>query len=346
MALSVVGGVKIAAIGTCVPVRIFDNINETHQFPKDDVQKVVAMAGVRTRRIAGDAMTSGDLCRKAAEDVLKALAWEPASIEALIMVTQSPDYFLPSTACILQKDLGLSDECAAFDVGLGCSGYPYGLWLAAMMLTNGGLKRVLVLHGETPSRFSDQSDRSVSLLFGDNGSATAMEADDSPSTPKWFFKLHTDGMGYKDMIIEGGGFRNRFPEDPGKHFVRMNGASIFNFTIKRVPLLVEETLRHANVDSSAVDYFILHQSNQFIMKHLAKKTGIPLEKMPIILGEFGNTGGCSIPLAITQGALERAADHALKMLLIGYGVGLSWASVLLDLPANALLKHTELDAGK
>lgn len=346
MALSVIEGVKIAAIGTCVPRRIFDNISETHQFPKDEVQKVVAMAGVRTRRIAGEEMTSGDLCRKAAEDVLTALAWEPASIEALIMVTQSPDYFLPSTACILQKDLGLSDECAAFDVGLGCSGYPYGLWLAAMMLNRGGLRRVLVLHGETPSRFSDQSDRSVSLLFGDNGSATALEIDDSPSAPNWFFKLHTDGTGYKDMIIEGGGFRNRFPADPGKHFVRMNGASIFNFTIKRVPQLVEATLRHANVDSSVIDYFILHQSNQFIMKHLAKKTGIPLEKMPIILGEFGNTGGCSIPLAITQGALKRAEDHALKMLLIGYGVGLSWASVLLDLPANALLKHSELDAGK
>jgi len=345
MAYTKIRGARIAAIATCVPTQVFDNVNETHHFTKDEVQKVVALAGVKTRRIAGDSICSSDLCLRAAEKVISALCWERDSVDALIMVTQSPDYFLPSTACVLQKELGLADECAAFDVGLGCSGYPYGLWLAAMMLSSGYLKRVLLLHGETPSRFSDQYDRSVSLLFGDNGSATALEADTSQTAALWHFKLNTDGAGFKDMIIEGGGFRNRFPEESGRHFVRMNGANIFNFTIKRVPSIIQGTLLLAQIDLGAIDYFILHQSNQFIMKHLARKTGIPLCKMPIILETFGNTGGCSIPLAITQGELRRPECRVLKLLLVGYGVGFSWASALIELPPHALLLHTELDAG-
>ena len=140
---------------------------ETSEFPKDDVRKVVAMAGILSRRIADPSICSSDLCTEAAEKILNELGWPRDSIDALIMVTQSPDYLLPSTSCIIHKHLQLSDECAAFDVGLGCSGYPYAIWLAAMMLNSGGLKRVLVLHGDTSSRFSDKSDRSVALLFGD-----------------------------------------------------------------------------------------------------------------------------------------------------------------------------------
>jgi 3-oxoacyl-[acyl-carrier-protein] synthase-3 len=205
---------------------------------------------------------------------------------------------------------------------------------------------VLLLHGETPSRFSDHSDRSVSLLFGDNGSATALEADDSPSARPWHFKLHTDGTGFQDMIIEGGGFRDRFPKDTGKYFVRMSGANVFNFTIKRVPPIIQDTLLRAQLDLNAIDYFILHQSNRFIMKHLANKTGIPLEKMPIILETLGNTGGCSIPLAVTQGGLKRPEDRTLKLMMIGYGVGWSWASALVELGPSALLVNTEMTTGE
>jgi 3-oxoacyl-[acyl-carrier-protein] synthase-3 len=213
------------------------------------------------------------------------------------------------------------------------------------MLMNGCLKRVLLLHGETPSRFCDQSDRSVSLLFGDSGSATALELDDSSGVSPWQFKLQTDGKGFHDMIIEGGGFRNRFPKDESKHFVRMNGANVFNFTIKRVPPIIHETLLRAKLNKNDVDYYILHQSNRFIMKHLSNKTGIPQEKMPIILESLGNTGGCSIPLTITQGGLKRPDDRPLKLLLVGYGVGLSWASALVDLGPNAHIENTELDTG-
>jgi 3-oxoacyl-[acyl-carrier-protein] synthase III len=342
MATTHIRGARIAAVGTCVPSRRFDNITETSEFPKDDVKKVVAMAGIAARRVGGDSICSSDLCLEATEKVLDSLAWERDSIDALIMVTQSPDYFLPSTSCVIHKHLGLSDDCATFDVGLGCSGYPYGLWLAAMMLRSGGLKRVLVLHGETPSRFSDKSDRSVALLFGDSGSATALEAVEPGISEDWFFKLHTDGSGYKDMIIEGGGFRNRFCEDPKKYFVKMNGANVFHFTIKRVPSLIKDTLNLAKIDAEDVDYFIFHQSNQFIIKHLLKKMNLPSKKAPMTLKEFGNTGGASIPLTITQGGLNWPDNRSLKMMLLGYGVGLSWGSALIELEPDVIIEHVEL----
>ena len=346
MACTKIKGPRIAAIGTCVPQRRFDNILETKQFAEEEVKKVVALAGVKARRLAGDKVCSSDLCQAAADKILDSLGWKRDSVGALIMVTQSPDYLLPSTACVVHKRLGLSDECAAFDLGLGCSGYPYGLWLGAMMINTGEIQRVLVLHGETPSRFSDESDRSVSLLFGDTGSATALETPGPASSTNWFFKLHSDGAGFNDMIIEAGGFRNRFSDDPKKYCVRMNGASIFNFTIKRVPPLVSDTLKYSNTSLDEVDYYIFHQSNQFIIKHLMKKLKIPDGKVPMTLAEFGNTGGSSIPLTITKGDLVRPKDRSLKMMLLGYGVGLSWASALIDMGPDTILEHCEISDAK
>ena len=162
-------------------------------------------------------------------------------------------------------------------------------------------------------------------------------------TPDWFFAVHTDGGGYKKMVIEAGGFRDRFNDDPRKHSVTMDGAAIFNFTIKRVPQLIEDSLRFAEIDSDAVDYFLFHQSNQFILKHLIKKSGLPIEKAPIFMREYGNTGGVSVPMAFTLGGLDRPADRALRTLLLGYGVGLSWGSALVDLDPDAILDHVELD---
>ena len=331
---------RIRAICSSVPERLFDNLKETTAFDRKDVEKVVKLAGVRTRHMASDQICSSDLCAAAAKRVLERLDWDPQTVDALIFVTQSQDYLLPSTACILQHWLGLSDACAAFDVGLGCSGYPYGLWLASMMLAGGGHKRVLLLHGETPTRFSDRSDRSVALLFGDAGSATALEA--GGEGDDWWFSLHTDGSGWRDLIVEGGGFRDRFPADPKKHFVSMNGAAIFNFAIKRIPPTIQETLAAAGVTRESIDYFILHQSNLFIMRHLAQKMGIPEAKLPLSIEKFGSAGGPSVPLTLTQGGILRPADRALRLLLVGYGVGLSWGSALLALPPDAVLDHVEI----
>lgn len=343
MAKCRIPGIQIKGIVSSVPSRQFDNLKDTSGFTEDEVRKVVGMAGVKSRRMAGDSVCSSDLCQAAAESLLEKIGWERDSVDALIMVTQSPDYFLPSTACVLQMKLGLPNTCAAFDVGLGCSGYPYGLWLGALMLSQGGMKRALLLHGETPARFADESDRSVSLLFGDAGSATALEVDDSAGADPWSFILHTDGSGYEDLIIRGGGFRERFPSDPRKHFVEMNGANIFTFSIKRVPSIIQDTLELAGLKKEDVDYYILHQSNRFIIRHLTKKLEIPDTKVPMTLGDYGNSGGPSIPLTIANGGLNRPSGHPLTLMLVGYGVGLSWGSALIKLAPDAALGHVELD---
>lgn len=345
MAFVRVGRARIAGLATAVPARKFDNVRDTTEFATDEVRKVVAMAGVNARRIADAGMCSSDLCTAAADRLLEQLGWERESVDALIMVTQSPDYLLPSTSCIVQARLGLSHHCAAFDIGLGCSGFPYGLSVASTMLNNVGLRRVLLLHGETPSHFSEKADRSVSLLFGDAGAAMALEASGESTGRPWCFGLHTDGSGWADMLIEGGGYRSRFCEDQRKHFVRMQGANIFRFTIMRVPELIRETLDGAGISAEEVDYFIFHQSNRFIISHLVSKMNIPRQKVPLTLGDYGNTGGPSVALTMTLGGLSRPADRPLMLMLLGYGVGLSWGSALITLEPGVSLTHLELEKG-
>lgn len=334
---------SIRAISTVVPPRVFENERDATSFSKKEVDSVVKMVGVKRRHFAEESVCSSDLCVAAARDVLPRLGWSPDSVDGLIFVTHSPDYLQPATACVVHRDLGLSDHCAAFDVGLGCSGYTYGLWLATMMLQSPGFKRVLLLHGETPTRFCDLDDRTVGLLFGDAGSATAIEASKEKLDQPWWFSLHTDGSGCADLIIEAGGFRDRFNPDRAKHSLKMNGANVMNFTLRRLPPLISDTLTAAGLTPAEVDYFILHQSNRFIMRHLANKCSVPFEKMPMTLEDFGNTGGPSIPLTVTRGNLNRPPDRGLSLLLLGYGVGLSWASALVDLPPDALLNHFVLD---
>lgn len=342
MAMNRTDGARIRAICSCVPSYRFDNLKDTTEFTPDEVRKVTAMAGISARRLADDSTCSSDLCEAAANRALDLAGWERGSVDALIMVTQTPDYFMPSTSCVLHKRLGLSDRCAAFDVGQGCSGYPYGLWLAGMMLQTGSARRVLLLHGDTPARYTDKGDRAVSLLFGDAGSATALEAAGPGGSTPWSFVLRTDGSGYEDLIIEGGGFRDRFNPDRKKHCVTMNGANVFNFTIKRVPDLVKDTLALAGKATDEIDYFIFHQANHFIIRHLAKKLDLPDRKIPLIMKEYGNTGGVSLPLTIALGGLERPADRPLSLLLLGYGAGLSWGAALIDLDPEAKLANVEL----
>ncbi len=340
MAISQLGNSRIAGIATCVPAQRVDNMTMDADFPAAELRKIVQMAGIRYRHVSDGTILSSDLCLSSAKALLAQLQWAPDSLDGLILVTQSPDYFLPSTSSLLHRDLGLSPHCASFDVGLGCSGYPYGIWLGTMML-NAGLKRVLVLHGETPSLFTDPSDRATHLLFGDAGSATALEF--SPGAAPWQFNLQSDGQGYDQLIIPAGGFRQPKSSNLRDYCLFMNGAALFNFTLERVPSLIADTLAVANKDLTEIDQYIFHQSNQFMMKHLAKKAQLPEGKTPIILEQFGNTGGASVPLTVTQ-SLPSAREQTQSLMLLGYGVGLSWGAALVDLPADAPLLHSQIDA--
>jgi 3-oxoacyl-[acyl-carrier-protein] synthase-3 len=341
MAQSIISGVAIRGVVTSVPDRTFNNVRDTAAFPRDEVRKVVAMAGVSERRTVDASTCSTDLCLEAAELLLQKLSWSRESIGGLILVTQTPDYFMPSSSCVLHKRLGLSKECAAFDLGLGCSGYVYGLWLASMMLKTGGLRRVLLLHGETPTRYASESDRAVSLLFGDAGSATALELDDRDDALPLYFTLRTDGAGADDLIVEAGGFRDRFCADPRAHYVKMNGANVFNFTINAIPPLIQDTLRLANRAIEDIDYFVFHQSNRFIIKHLITTCALPPDRVPIILDRFGNPGGPSVPLTITQGVPAADGGGRRWLMLLGYGAGLSWGAALLPFPDEAVVGHVE-----
>src|SRR4030066_1259448 len=180
-------GYRIGAICSCVPSKRFDNLRDTTEFSPEEVRKVTGMAGISARRLADDSMCSSDLCEAAANRALEMTGWERESVDALIMVTQTPDYFMPSTSCVLHKKLSLSDRCAAFDVGQGCSGYPYGLSLGGMMCETGGAKRGVFLHGDTPARYTDKGARAVSLLFGEAGWAPALEACEENANDRWFF---------------------------------------------------------------------------------------------------------------------------------------------------------------
>lgn len=336
MSRTTIDGFRIAGVATCVPPRVVNNLSDDLGFDAGEVRKVVAMAGVRERRVVDKGVTSGDLCYQAADTLLRRLGWERDSVTGLIFVTQTPDYWLPSTSCVLQERLGLSDQCAAFDLGLGCSGYPYGLYLAACMLKAGGHQRILMLHGETPSLFVDPSDQATTLLFSDAGSATALEVSADGAS---HFCLHTDGSGYAGLIIRGGGFRDRQPADPRELSLQMDGAAIFNFTLKRVPPLIKDTLALAGKSADQIDAYIFHQSNRFMMKHLVKKCGLPEERVPMTIEDMGNCGGPSVAVAMTQ-KLPAQRETTQTLMLLGYGVGLSWGAAVVNLDPRTELLHT------
>ncbi|WP_460241303.1 ketoacyl-ACP synthase III [Aurantivibrio infirmus] len=340
MARSTMKGARIAGISTCVPSKTVQNADMTDLFTEQELRKIIGMVGISSRHISDGKQCSTDLCLEAAKKLLSELQWDKDSVDALIMITQSPDYLLPSSSCLIHRDLDLSEDCASFDVGLGCSGYPYGLWLANMMLASGQCKRILLLHGETPSLFTNPEDRATALLFGDAGSATALEAD-SENENNWHYNLKTDGKGFKALVIEAGGFRTRIPEDPSKYYVSMNGPQLFTFTTQKVPALIDETLAIANTESDRIDYFIFHQANRFITRHIAKKMGVDDTKIPSTIEEFGNTGGVSVPLTITKGLKKIEKDNT-SIMALGYGVGLSWGSALINLNKNTILMHCEL----
>lgn len=282
------------------------------------------MTGVETRYYAASNQTAGDLCLSAARLLLVRMDWRENTIDALIFVSQTPDQRLPATACALHGNLSLGPHCQAFDVSLGCSGYVYGLWLAAALIT-AGCRRVLVLAGDTSSRLVDPMDRTTALLFGDAGSATALEAD--PAAAPVHFVLGTDGAGARHLAIAGGGFR----KPAGADTLVMNGAEVFGFTLRAVPALVRATLERAGQTMDDVDIFALHQANRFLLRHIGKKLSIDPARMPINIDRYGNTSSASIPLLMCTDLAAQLTQGSHRVMLAGFGVGFSWAAASMHL---------------
>ncbi len=338
-----VEGVVLRGIVSAAPKRVVDNAAFVERFGEAAVAEVVKMIGVEERRVADADQTAADLCFEAAKVLLERLDWAADSIDGLIFVSQTPDYRLPATACLLQGRLGLSSHCQAFDVNLGCSGYVYGLWLAAT-LVKAGLKRVLVLAGDTASRLVDPNDRSTAFLFGDAGSATAVEADSA--APAMHFRLGSDGQGARHLIVPEGAYRTgetdgRWAEDFDPSCLYMDGAEVFAFTLRAVPKLVRDTLDDAGLAPGDVDAYALHQANRFMLRHLAKKIGAGEDRVPINIERFGNTTSATIPLLLTTNLASRLTGAPSRVMLVGFGVGFSWGAVLIETTALAVAETIE-----
>jgi 3-oxoacyl-[acyl-carrier-protein] synthase-3 len=344
MAISVVSNVRIAGLASAVPEHVRSLAHDIEAFGEQDALKISQSTGVNSRYVVPEGMCTSDLCLAAAEKLLAELNWSRESIDLLVFVSQTPDYLLPATSCSLQGRLGLSKSCAAFDINLGCSGYIYGLWVVSNLVASGAIRRALLLVGDTISRIASPQDRSVAPLFGDAGTATAIEFDAGSSTAdsRMTFSLGTDGTGENHLIVPAGGFRlprssataERVHGDGNNlrssEDLYMNGAEIFTFTLREVQPLVQGIMEVAEWDVDSIDAIVMHQANSFMLKHLTKRMRLPSNKTVLALEKYGNTSSASIPLAMTDALRTRLQNQQSRLLLAGFGVGFSWGAVTLS----------------
>ncbi|KQS55448.1 hypothetical protein ASG17_05005 [Brevundimonas sp. Leaf363] len=325
--VTTVDGVALRGVVSAVPGPAIPNARFEDRFCAEAVAEVAKMTGVEARHWVKEGQTAADLCFDAASRLLTALDWAPESVDALIFVTQTPDQRMPAGALLLHGRLGLPVECAAFDVGLGCSGYTYGLWLAAIMVQS-GRKRVLLCAGDTISPLLGPDDRGTVMLFGDAGTATAIEAD--PTAKPMRFVLRSDGKGAGAIVVTGGGFRA-----PGEmERLEMAGPEVFAFTLRAVPAMVTDVL--AGDDPASIDAYAFHQANRFIIQNLIRKLKLAPEAAPVNIDRFGNTSMSSIPLLMTTDLSARLTSEPTRLVAAGFGVGLSWGAALLDLEPLAV----------
>ena len=333
MGLSTLHNVRFAGMASCVPHRILDNVRDCPPSQRSERERLVRNIGIQHRRICPEWQTFSDLALVATEKLLADLQWQRDEIDALIVVTQSPDYLIPATAIILQDRLGLAHTTIAFDVNLGCSGYPFGLHLLGSMIAAGGVKKGLLLVGDKSATVKDP-------LFSDAATATALEFD--ASAPPMHFDLNSDGSGYKAIMLPAGGHRDpygvqhaiptrdehgvlRWPGD-----LILDGPAVLSFSTQRVPPAVQRLLEYSKVDKEQVDYFIFHQANRMINETIRKKLGLPVEKVPSTLHDLGNTSGASLPVTMTARLHEQLSGSKHKLLLGGFGIGLSWGTAIVD----------------
>lgn len=325
-------------ISIYLPDNLLTNENLKFEFPDWDYLKIQDKIGIRQRHTAGKTETALDLAYRASEKIFVNNRRE--SIDFIILCTQSPDFFLPTTACILQDKLGLPKTVGALDFNLGCSGFVYGLALAKGLLSAGISDNLLLVTTETYTKHIYKKDVANRAIFGDGATASLINKHDLSKIGE--FTLGTDGSGKDNLIIQNGGLRNAYdlnaPEieyGNGNYYTKnnlyMNGPEIFNFTIENVPAVVKKNLEANNLSINDIDYFIFHQANQFMLEYLKRKIGIPTEKFCIDLAETGNTVSCTIPIAL-KNALDRGIiRNGNKVMLVGFGVGYSWGAVTIEI---------------
>lgn len=337
MAFLDIKNVRIAGVAAGVPKNISSNLHpsENDNFSKDYAPEAfVELTGVSERRTS-KVLTTSDLSYAAAERLIADLQWKKEEIGAIVFVSQTVDYILPATACILQDRLGLSKECFAMDISLGCSGWVYGLNTVASLLGSGNVKKALLMCGDAKKRYN----RSLDPLFGFAGTATALEFKEGEAGFKFHFG--TDGSGFDAIIIPDGGSRNQFDENSllmseyeGKLMNRlqthMKGMDVFSFGITTAPKSVKKLGDFFGFDYLSCDYYVFHQANMKMNNQIVKKLKIAPEKVPSCMYNFGNTSSASIPLTIVTQLKGKCEKRPTKFLCCGFGVGLSWGTVVFE----------------
>ncbi len=331
----------LRAIEYYLPEKIVSTEDLAAEFPDWSVEKIDDKTGIRERHIAAPDECSSDMAVSAAQKLFASGVCDPTEIDFVLFCTQSPDYLLPTSACLIQERLGIPTSAGALDFNLGCSGYVYGLGLAQALIASGQATKILLLTADTYSKFINRADRSVRTIFGDAGAATLLVAEDAVSPLIGPFIYGTDGKGAPNLIVPRGGMRCRRAADKaaettdssgnvrGPNDLFMNGAEIFNFTLSAVPRCVADLLKKAGLSKEDIGLFVLHQANRYMLEHLRKRIGIPPEKFQVAMAHCGNTVSSTIPIALKHAAIDgRIAAGDLAM-LVGFGVGYSWGATLL-----------------
>jgi 3-oxoacyl-[acyl-carrier-protein] synthase-3 len=327
----------IKAIDYYLPQKIVTNEELVHDFPEWNVEKIFDKVGINKRHIAAKNETATDLAIEAAKRLFDQ-GINKESIGYILFCTQSPDYFLPASACIIQDRLGLSKNIGALDFNQGCSGYIYGLSLAKGLISAGVATSVLLLTAETYNKRLHPKDKSNRTIFGDAATATLITVEGSLEIGEFCFG--TDGSGAENLIMKTGGSRK--PENSGvvefdennnpfsPDYIYMDGSEIFSFTLAEVPALVNNILKKNNIEKEAIDIFIFHQANKYILDSLRKKMKIDKDKFYIYLSEVGNTVSSTIPIAMYEALKDGIIKSEQKILLAGFGVGFSWGGCILN----------------
>ena len=329
---------KIKSIEYYLPSKVLSNMDLQAAFPEWDSKKTEQKIGISERRVVENAETALDLGEMAAKKVLKTN--NRADVDFLLFCTQSPDYYLPTTACILQKRLQLNESVGALDFNLGCSGFVYGLCLAKGLIASGASRNVLLVVAETYSKHIYKKDIANLSIFGDGAAAVIVTKHEHDCLGE--FVLGTDGSGVNNLIVRNGGFRNCRNSSPveissgssslyTENHLYMNGPEVFNFTINKIPDLVTQVLEKNAVSLMDVDYFVFHQANSFMLEYLRKKIGIPQERFYNNLKNTGNTVSATIPIAIKDCIERGLIKDGYKVMVVGFGVGYSWAATIIKI---------------
>ena len=343
--------IRIVGIASAVPTKVVKSTDFIDKFGEEAVQKFVNMTGVKEHRESFDHQTASDFGYVAAEKLLTEKNIDRETIGVLMFGAHSTDYRRPATAGVLHKRLGLNKNCAAFDVGLGCSAFIYCTQVAASMLECSDAKRALIIVGETMTKMIYPEDKSAAMLFGDGGAAVLLEKTEEENVIAG--KVCTDGTGYRAIIAPAGGFRNL--EDSHEPMVwadgstrtlyntNMNGTDVFSFTVTKVPKTIKEFFKETNQNVEEFDCLAFHQANQFIHQQLVKKLKVDIDKMPLCLDRYGNTSAPAIPLLLSDVYGTDTESKELNVLMCGFGVGLSWGVMSAKINTDDILPVIETD---